>query len=169
VCLPELTRRRGVGPRGRTLNVVEDVDLNETIKVFLLTNVVNPTPVYVSMRSGGEANNRFDFMDFIITCVRNGQLVAGDVLVLDNAPIHKGADVMGVFAALMQAAQVDVCFLPAYSPELNPCELVFSQSKSYLQYHRRMHNPFWYEVVRAFAETSVSDMLQYYFKCIWKV
>jgi hypothetical protein len=67
VCLPELTRRRGVGPRGRTLNVVEDVDLNETIKVFLLTNVVNPTPVYVSMRSGGEANNRFDFMDFIIT------------------------------------------------------------------------------------------------------
>ncbi len=167
----ELTRRRGVGPRGSVVNVVDDVNLSETVKVFLLTNMdpAQPSPVFVHMRSGERANDRNDFLQFIITCLRNGQLVAGDVLVLDNAPIHVAADIMVAFARLMAFAQVSVCFLPSYSPELNPCELVFAQCKHYLRYHRRMHYPFWYEVARGFAETSRFDMSQYYYKCIWNV
>jgi putative transposase len=168
---PELVRRRGVGPCGSVVNAVNTVDLKETIKVFLLTNCDpgSTSPVFITMRSDGGANTRFDFLDFMTTCIRNSQLVAGDVLVLDNATIHKAADVISIFSSLMQAAQVRVCFLPAYSPELNPCELVFGGSKQYLRYRRRSSNPFWYEVVRGFAETSFQHMLQYYFKCIWKV
>jgi hypothetical protein len=167
----ELARRRGVGPCGSVVTVVENVNLGETLKVFLLTNV-DPTqvsPVFVHMRSGGRANDRNDFIQFIITCLRSGQLVAGDVLVLDNAPIHVASDIMPAFARLMAFAQVSVCFLPFYSPELNPCELVFAESKHYLRSNRRMHYPFWYEVARGFAESSFADMLQYYYKCIWNV
>jgi hypothetical protein len=171
VCYTELTRRRAVGPRGAAVNAVDNVKLGETIKVFLLTNVdqAQASPVFVHMRSGEKANDRYDFLQFIITCLRNGQLVAGDVLVLDNAPIHVAADTMPAFARLMAFAQVSVCFLPSYSPELNPCELVFAQCKHYLRYHRRMHYPFWYEIARGFAETSSMHMLQYYYKCIWNV
>ena len=103
----------------------------------------------------------------IVTCIQHGKLVAGDILVLDNAPIHKRRAVMGMFVALLRAAQVTVVFLPTYSPELNPCELVFAQCKKYLRYHRRMQYPFWYEIVKGFAETTANHMYNYYYQCIW--
>ena len=149
--------------------VSDDVDLNETIKVFLLTNITAAVPIHVSMQCSEDANNRYDFLDFIISCLRNGHLQAGDILVLDNAPIHKAANIIPALSLLAATAGVSICFLPAYSPELNPCEPVFAQSKHYLRYHRRMHNPFWYEVARALSETTHNNMLSYYFQCIWNV
>ena len=52
-------------------------------------------------------------------------LPPGSVLVLDNARIHQGA-------ALRQAVEEAGCtllFLPPYSPDLNPIELVWSWIK----------------------------------------
>ena len=167
ICLSELVRRRGVGPSGSDIHVTDDIDLSETVKVFLLTQVTGNQPIFINMRSNSRANNRYDFIDFIISCIQQGVLVAGDVLVLDNAPIHTSPYIIPVLSALIQAAQVSLLFLPTYSPELNPCELVFAQCKKYLRYHRRMQNPFWYEIVRGFAQTSMTHMLQYYYKCIW--
>ena len=143
--------------------------MNETVKVFVLTHVTGSPPVFATMRSGDGANTGYDVIDFIITCIQQGKLVAGDILVLDNAPIHKRRDVMGMFVALLTAAQVTVVFLPTYSPELNPCELVLAQNKHYLRYHRRLDRPFWYEIARGFAETTLVHMLNYYYKCIWHV
>ncbi len=62
-----------------------------------------------------------------------------------------------------------MCFLPTYSPELNPCEFVFAQCKQYLRYHRglRMQHPFWYEIARGFANTTHTHMLNCYVKAIW--
>ena len=158
----ELFPRRGVGPRGETVYATNTIDLNETIKVFLLTNCTRSPPVFVTMQSGSGGsdgvgsggNNGYDFMNFILTCIRQGALVAGDILVLDNAPIHKRNSIMGMLAAVLRAAQVSLVFLPTYSPELNPCELVFAQCKHYLHYHRRLSHLFWYEIARAFAETT---------------
>lgn len=177
----ELFPRRGVGPCGETLHATNNIDLNETIKVFLLTDCTRSPPVFVTMQkdggsggsdgsgSGGRGNNGYDFMNFILTCIRQGALVAGDVLVLDNAPIHKRNSIMGMLAAVLRAAQVTLVFLPTYSPELNPCELVFAQCKHYLRTDRRMSYPFWYEIARGFAKTTVLDILNYYYKCIWNV
>ncbi len=159
---------RGVSPRGVPLDVVADYDLSETVKVFLLTSIMNSPPVFISMRRGGEANHQYDFLQFIIDCVQQGVLVAGDVLVLDNASIHNADDIMLPLNTLMQTAQVSICFLPTYSPELNPCEIVFAQCKAHLRYHRCLHHPFWYEIVKGFAQTSTAQMLQYYYKCIWE-
>ena len=151
------------------MEVPADFDLNETVKVFVLTHVTGSPPVFVTMRSGYGANTGYDVIDFIITCIQQGMLVAGDILVLDNASSHKRRDVMGMFVALLRAAQVTVVFLPTYSPELNPCELVLAQNKHYLRYHRRLDRPFWYEIAHGFAETSLVHMLNYYYKCIWNV
>jgi transposase len=169
VACVELINRRGIGPRGVDVVVADDVDLKETIKVFLLTNITRTIPLHVTMQTTTHANNRYDFLKFILECLRDGHLVSGDVLVLVNAPIHNARDIAPVLATLAAAFGITVCFLPAYSPELNPSELVFAQSKHYLRYHRRMHYPFWYEVARAFSETSNQNMMGYYYECIWKI
>ena len=51
---------------------------------------------------------------------------AGSVLVMDNASIHKTLEVRAVLASKGYRA----LFLPPYSPELNPVELVFGGMKA---------------------------------------
>lgn len=49
----------------------------------------------------------------------------GDIVVMDNRAAHK---VAGVRQAI-RAAEADVLYLPAYSPDLNPIEPVFGKIK----------------------------------------
>jgi transposase len=53
----------------------------------------------------------------------------GDVVVMDNLTCHKTAEV----ERLIAAAGAEVRYLPAYSPDLNPIEKVFSMLKAYLR------------------------------------
>jgi transposase len=53
----------------------------------------------------------------------------GDIVVMDNLTCHKTAEV----ARLIAAAGAEVRHLPAYSPDLNPIEKVFSKLKEYLR------------------------------------
>jgi transposase len=53
----------------------------------------------------------------------------GDLVILDNLSAHK---VVGVQAAI-EAAQARVVYLPPYSPDLNPIELVFAKLRRLLQ------------------------------------
>lgn len=52
-------------------------------------------------------------------------LLHGDIVVMDNLSAHK---VAGVRQAI-EAADAQVVYLPPYSPDLNPIELVFSKFK----------------------------------------
>ena len=168
--LLDLVRSRGVSGRGEVITCVTGVGLSHTIKVSLLTTLaraVGSSPVYVSMRDGGRANSQFDFLLFIIDCIQDGQLVQGDVLVLDNASIHTAQHIIVPLTTVLRAAGVTMWRLPTYSPELNPCEFVFAQCKKWLRYHRRMQNPFWYEIARGMAETTPQHMLNCYNKSIW--
>jgi transposase len=56
-------------------------------------------------------------------------LVPGDIVVADNLSSHK---VAGVREAI-EARGASLWFLPAYSPDLNPIELVFSKLKQLLR------------------------------------
>lgn len=56
-------------------------------------------------------------------------LSVGDVLVMDNLSAHKN----GRTLALLEEAGVEVCFLPPYSPDLNPIELMWSKVKNHLR------------------------------------
>lgn len=53
----------------------------------------------------------------------------GRVLVLDNLSVHKTA----AARTAVEAAGCQLCFLPAYSPDFNPIELIFSQLKAHLR------------------------------------
>ena len=53
----------------------------------------------------------------------------GDIVVMDNLACHKTAEV----ARLIEAAGARVRYLPAYSPDLNPIERLFSKLKAALR------------------------------------
>jgi transposase len=56
-------------------------------------------------------------------------LSAGDIVVVDNLPAHK---VKGVRAAI-EARGAKLLYLPPYSPDFNPIELVFAKLKALLR------------------------------------
>lgn len=56
-------------------------------------------------------------------------LRTGDILIMDNLPVHK---VAGVRAAI-EAAGATLLYLPLYSPDLNPIEMVFAKLMSQLR------------------------------------
>jgi transposase len=53
----------------------------------------------------------------------------GDVVVMDNLSPHKGAQAL----ALIAQVGAEVRFLPAYSPDLNPIEAMWSKVKDSLR------------------------------------
>ncbi len=141
VCV-ELVRRRGVSPRGEVCNVVSAYSLTDSVKVSIITSLLcHSRPCHVYMRLGDRANTQFDHLLIVTKFVELGLLVRGDVLVLDNAYIHRGEHILQPLQLLLATAGVRMCFLPTYSPELNPCD-VYAQCKHYLRYHRRMRHPF---------------------------
>jgi transposase len=56
-------------------------------------------------------------------------LAAGDIVIMDNLPAHK---VDGVRRAI-RAKGAEVLYLPPYSPDLNPIELLFAKLKALLR------------------------------------
>jgi len=56
-------------------------------------------------------------------------LKKGDIVMMDNLSSHK---VSGV-AQAVETVGATVCYLPPYSPDLNPIELMWSKVKAYLR------------------------------------
>ena len=53
----------------------------------------------------------------------------GDIVILDNHGVHKNDRTLALFAQ----AGAEVRFLPAYSPDLNPIEMMWSKVESLLR------------------------------------
>ena len=53
----------------------------------------------------------------------------GDIVIMDNLSCHKTAEV----ERLIRSAGAEVRYLPAYSPDLNPIEEMFSKLKAFLR------------------------------------
>lgn len=73
------------------------------------------------------ATNTQTFRDYVRT-VLVPILYPGDIVVLDNLAPHKSADT----CELINAMGATRCFRPAYSPDLNPIELMWSKIKALL-------------------------------------
>jgi len=57
------------------------------------------------------------------------QLHPGDIVIMDNLNTHKSK----IAVNLIQSAQAEVMFLPAYSPDLNPIEKMWSKLKQIIR------------------------------------
>lgn len=72
--------------------------------------------------------NAATFLAYVGQCLAPS-LRPGDVVVMDNLSSHK---VKGVREAI-ESAGAKLCYLPPYSPDLNPIEKMWSQVKAWLR------------------------------------
>lgn len=113
-----------------------------------------------------ENNTQHTFLDFVTTCCLDGDLCTGDFLVMDNAPVHNNSNV-DVLSWVLEFFGVTPVFLPPYSPELNPCELVFSLVKNRVRNHRDGYSHIFLEVLRSLRHVTQKKMKNFYKHCLF--
>jgi len=68
------------------------------------------------------------FKEYVSQCLAP-TLQKGDIVIMDNLASHKVKDAI----APIIAAEATVFYLPPYSPDLNPIEMMWSKLKAYLR------------------------------------
>jgi transposase len=119
-----MTRRYGRAPRGE--RVVDHVPAGQYHSTTILGALRHDGTIAAMVYEGGTNVS-------VMRSFAEGQLQTilhpRDIVVMDNLAAHKDA---GVIAAI-EAAGATVCFLPPYSPDLNPIEKMWSKVKEILR------------------------------------
>ena len=93
-------------------------------------------------------------------------LKPGDIVVMDNLSVHKSPEVV----ALVQAVGAEVRFLPAYSPDLNPIEKMWSKIKALLRsVEARTPAELDEAISHAFSKINAKDAAGYFASCGYSI
>ena len=83
----------------------------------------------------------------------------GDVVIMDNLSPHKSAEAL----SLIQQLGAEVLFLPAYSPDLNPIEKMWSKLKEFLRSAQARSRPSLIEAIASALETiTAQDVINWF-------
>lgn len=89
-------------------------------------------------------------------------LSTGQIVVLDNLSVHKGARVR----QLIEACGCQLLFLPAYSPDYSPIEETFSKVKAFLRrVGARTHEALQEAIGQALETVTTQDALGWFTHC----
>lgn len=119
-----MTRLRGRAPKGQRL---VDKSPHGHWKTTTLIAALGIEGIACSTTVDGAVNA--DVFEAFVEQVLVPELKPGDVVVMDNLSSHKRARTR----ALIQAAGAELQFLPPYSPDLNPIEMIFAKLKQRLR------------------------------------
>lgn len=119
-----MARRYGRAPRGQR---VDGPVPHGHWKSVTLTAAIRLGGVGGCLAFDG-ATDAVTFESYVET-VLVPSLRRGDIVVMDNLGAHKGGEV----ERLIRGAGAEVRYLPAYSPDFNPIEKMFSKLKTYLR------------------------------------
>jgi transposase len=119
-----MTRLRGRAPVGERL--VAKVPHGHW-KTTTLIAALGIEGMRCSMVVDGAVNG--DIFEAFVEQVLVKELRAGDVVVMDNLSSHKSQRTR----ELIEGAGAELWFLPPYSPDLNPIEMIFSKVKQMLR------------------------------------
>lgn len=119
-----MTRLRGRAPRGQRLI---DKTPHGHWKTTTLIAALGIEGVLCSTVSDGAVNA--DIFEAFIEQVLVPLLRPGDIVVMDNLSSHKRQRAR----TLIESVGAELAFLPPYSPDLNPIEMIFSKIKQLLR------------------------------------
>ena len=86
----------------------------------------------------------------------------GDLVIMDNLSPHKNSQAI----ELIEKAGAKVLFLPAYSPDLNPIEKMWSKIKEYLRAaEARTHDALIVAIGEALAKITPQDAMNWFASC----
>lgn len=122
-----LNLSRSYGRASTNKRVVDDAPKGKKERVSLLAAVTTRGLHGVHCLVHPENVNKVAFISYLKTLLPN--LKAGSVLVLDNWRVHMGPDVR----ELVGKYNCTLLYLPAYSPDYNPIELLFSKIKVFVK------------------------------------
>jgi transposase len=93
-------------------------------------------------------------------------LKSGDIVIMDNLTPHKNEETL----ALIEAVGVSVWFLPAYSPDLNPIEKMWSKVKQALRsLEPRTHEQLLDAIAHALSRVTPSDARNWFASCGYSI
>jgi transposase len=119
-----------------------------------------PPPQRQKRRLDGAINA--DLFEAFVEQVLVPQLRAGDVVIVDNLSSHRRRRT----AQLIEAAGATLLFLPPYSPDLNPIEMVFSKIKQLLRSMGcRTREALWNAMQSVLDRVSASDATNCFSHC----
>ncbi len=152
-----LTRTRARAPRGARATGV--VPRNHGPNVSCLA-ALTPTGIAAPLAIAGAIDSAVFvpwLRDWLLPTLR-----PGTTIVLDNLSVHRHAAVRPA----VEAAGCQVRYLPAYSPDLNPIELVFAKLKTYLRRAAvRAFDPLVDAIGDGLAQVTSTDIAGYYRHC----
>lgn len=101
-------------------------------------------------------------MAFFVEEILAPELNLGDIVLMDNCPIHKVDEV----TEAIESVGASVEFLPSYSPDLNPIENFWSKVKSVLRSIKpRTPEELFDALEKAFASITLQDILSWFEHC----
>lgn len=143
--------------------LLADEHFRETWSISCLVSL-SKNPTFITAHQN--TNDQLDFLWFIVEALEAGELQRGDYLIVDNAAIHGGKETIEILDDLLKSAGVTMKFLPKYSPELNPAELVFSLVKTTLRQHRKKDLPLLLNIAAAFSCVTLEQVYSFYKHCL---
>jgi transposase len=81
--------------------------------------------------------------------------------------VHHGSETFQIIQFALESVGARLIYLPAYSPELNPCELVFSFIKSNIRKEPAKNIPIWARVLQALSLVHIQMIINFYNHCIF--
>lgn len=93
-------------------------------------------------------------------------LQPGDVVIMDNLSPHKGTSAID----LIKQAGAEVLFLPAYSPDLNPIENMWSKVKTHLRsMEARTQDALLDAIASALGRVTPRDAINWFASCGYSI
>jgi len=152
-----MTRLRGRAPVGKRL--VEKIPHGHW-KTTTLIAALGISGIHCSTVVDGAVNG--DVFEAFVEQVLMPQLQLGDVVVMDNLSSHKRARTR----ELIESAGAAVLFLPPYSPDLNPIEMIFAKIKQLLRSLTcRTREALWQTMQSVLDQISASDATNCFRHC----
>jgi transposase len=144
-----MTRLRGRAPIGERL--LAKIPFGHW-KTTTLIAALDSNGVRCSTVVDGAVNG--DVFEAFVKQVLLPQLKPGDIVILDNLSSHRRASIEW----LIESAGAQLRFLPPYSPDLNPIEMVFAKIKQLLRSLAcRTRDALWRTMQSVLDQVSASD------------
>lgn len=152
-----MTRLRGRCPRGQRLRCGAPHGHWRTTTVIGAVRVDGTTAAMAIEGATDTEVFRAFVREVLVPTLR-----PGDIVVMDNLAPHKNE----LTIALIEAAQASTLFLPPYSPDLNPIELMWSKVKAALRAaEARTHDALLDALASALDSISASDARNWFAHC----
>ncbi len=152
-----MTRLRGRAARGERLI---DKSSHGHWQTTTLIAALGIGGILCSTVVNGAVNG--DIFEAFIEHVLVAELKPGDVVVMDNLSSHKRQRTR----ELIEAAGAELAYLPPYSPDLNPIEMVFSKIKQLLRsLAYRTKDALWQSMQMVLDAVTARDSVNCYEHC----